>query len=83
MYPSLLARSGLQPTGGVEDGELGDIAIAGTPHDCAERIRALHAAAASAIVVLPVGDDPRQQLKRIASDVLPLLRGPVHVEVST
>jgi alkanesulfonate monooxygenase SsuD/methylene tetrahydromethanopterin reductase-like flavin-dependent oxidoreductase (luciferase family) len=74
MYPSLIARSGLRPAGQLEDGELDGVAIVGTPHDCARKIMALHAAGASSIVLLPVGEDHRDQLERVAGDVLPLLK---------
>jgi 5,10-methylenetetrahydromethanopterin reductase len=77
MYPSLIARSGLRSAGEVEDDELDGVAIAGTPQECAESIMALHAAGASSIVVLPVGPGQRDQLERVAGDVLPLLTADV------
>jgi alkanesulfonate monooxygenase SsuD/methylene tetrahydromethanopterin reductase-like flavin-dependent oxidoreductase (luciferase family) len=70
MYPNLLGRSRLEPAGPVADQELEGIAIAGTPADCAESIAALHAAGASSIVLVPVGPDPRDQLARLAGEVV-------------
>jgi len=72
-YPNLLARSGLTPTGDVRDDELRTIAVAGDPRDCAAAIGRLHAAGASSVVLVPIGDDHDAQLERVATDVVPLL----------
>jgi 5,10-methylenetetrahydromethanopterin reductase len=73
LYPNLLARSGLPATGQINDGELAGIAVAGDAEDCAQRLIELQRAGASSVVVVPVGDDQRAQLNRIAADVLPLV----------
>jgi alkanesulfonate monooxygenase SsuD/methylene tetrahydromethanopterin reductase-like flavin-dependent oxidoreductase (luciferase family) len=71
MYPRLVARSGLAATE-IDDRQIEDLAVAGSPRDCAAAVSRLRAAGAASLVFVPVGDD-RSQLERIAADVLPLL----------
>jgi 5,10-methylenetetrahydromethanopterin reductase len=47
--------------------------LAGPPETCAAGIETLARAGADAVVLVPVGDDPRRQLERFAAEVLPLL----------
>jgi len=50
--------------------------IIGTPADCAEQLARFEAAGCNYLIANPIGDpkDERDQVERIAADVLPLLR---------
>ena len=50
--------------------------IIGTPEQCAEQIARFEAAGCNYMIANPIGDpkDERDQVERIAADVLPLLR---------
>jgi alkanesulfonate monooxygenase SsuD/methylene tetrahydromethanopterin reductase-like flavin-dependent oxidoreductase (luciferase family) len=72
-YPTLLARSGLTRDD-IRDDDLLRVAVAGDPDDCVAAIRALHAAGATSVVLVPAGADHAPQLARVGSDVLPRLR---------
>ena len=52
-----------------------DLAVAGTPEDCARQIGALYDAGADSVALFPVSAGRTQQLARLtAQEVLPLLR---------
>lgn len=58
------------------DAWLDDFAIAGTPDVCADKIRALHDAGASSVVLVPMpAEDGQEVLRKAADTVLPLLDG--------
>jgi alkanesulfonate monooxygenase SsuD/methylene tetrahydromethanopterin reductase-like flavin-dependent oxidoreductase (luciferase family) len=59
LYPNLTARGGPAE----------DVAIAGTPRECAAAVARLAAAGASAIALLPVGPEPDRQLELLAAAV--------------
>jgi alkanesulfonate monooxygenase SsuD/methylene tetrahydromethanopterin reductase-like flavin-dependent oxidoreductase (luciferase family) len=64
---------------GVRDGRVDDeqvraLSVSGDADACAEAIRALHAAGADSVVLLPYVGDPQEQIARVAADVLPRLR---------
>ena len=72
-----LAPLGLTALGLAEhipDDVLRQLAVVGTPEDCAAAIHALHEAGAESVVVVPLLDGAAAQLTRLAQDVLPLLR---------
>ena len=50
--------------------------IIGTPDDCAEQLARFEAAGCNYLIANPIGDpkDERDQVERIATEVLPLLR---------
>ncbi|HEX2622273.1 MAG TPA: LLM class flavin-dependent oxidoreductase [Phototrophicaceae bacterium] len=56
------------------DAWINELAIAGTPQECAAAVRRLIAAGADAIVFVPPLDQGREQLDLIAREVLPLVR---------
>jgi alkanesulfonate monooxygenase SsuD/methylene tetrahydromethanopterin reductase-like flavin-dependent oxidoreductase (luciferase family) len=81
LYPRLVASSGLAATGEIDDRQIEELAVAGSPRDCAAAVSHLRAAGAASLVFAPVGDD-RPQLERIAADVLPLLEPRVTARAS-
>jgi 5,10-methylenetetrahydromethanopterin reductase len=58
----------------VPDDVLDQLAVVGTPRDCAVAISALHDAGAGSVVVLPALDQTEVQVTRLAQEVVPLLR---------
>jgi 5,10-methylenetetrahydromethanopterin reductase len=51
-----------------------ELAVSGTPEDCAEQIRALYEAGADSVALLPVGDQPLDDMASLtAAEVMPLL----------
>ena len=58
----------------VPDDVLDQLAVVGTPRDCAAALSALHDAGAGSVVVLPALDQTEIQVTRLAQEVLPLLR---------
>lgn len=55
---------------------LTQLAVAGTPDDCAEQIAALYAAGADSVALFPVAHERADELARItAQQVMPLLEG--------
>jgi 5,10-methylenetetrahydromethanopterin reductase len=58
----------------VPDEVLGQLAVVGTPRDCAAAISALHDAGADSVVAIPALDDAENQVTRLAREVVPLLR---------
>ncbi len=73
LFPSLVARSGLASAGPIEARELASVAVVGTPEDCARSVMRLYRAGASSIVLMPVGEDPSDQLEGFATEVFPLV----------
>ncbi|MGI5118765.1 LLM class flavin-dependent oxidoreductase [Marinactinospora thermotolerans] len=59
--------------GALPDAWIDELAVVGTPRDCAARIGELYRAGADAVVLLP-GPDTAGQLARAGADLLPLLR---------
>ena len=58
----------------VPDDVLDQLAVVGTPRDCAAALSALHDAGAGSVVVLPALDQTEIQVTRLAQEVVPLLR---------
>jgi alkanesulfonate monooxygenase SsuD/methylene tetrahydromethanopterin reductase-like flavin-dependent oxidoreductase (luciferase family) len=50
-----------------------DLAVAGEPDECAEKIRRLLAAGSDSVVLFPLGADPEALVRSVATDVLPRL----------
>jgi 5,10-methylenetetrahydromethanopterin reductase len=73
MYPNLVSLGDVPGEGEIDDGAIDRVAIAGTPHQCADAVARLAAAGASTVVVVPVGDGVVEQLERVSADVAPLL----------
>jgi 5,10-methylenetetrahydromethanopterin reductase len=70
-YPQLLELARAEPG---YDGSLAPVvSVAGSAAACAAGVQRLAEAGADAVVVSPVGADPRAQLERFAGEVLPLL----------
>ena len=63
LYPALTARAG----------ELEELAVGGTPEECAAAVERRARAGAAAIVLMPVGPDPLGQVSRFGAEALPLL----------
>jgi 5,10-methylenetetrahydromethanopterin reductase len=74
LYPALVARAG-DLGDGPAAGALAQLAVLGTPEECAAAIRRRGEAGADAVVLVPVGPDPAGQVARFAADVLPLVAG--------
>ena len=72
MYPNLASR-GEVDAGEIDDDAVRRVAIAGTPQECAEAVQGLAAAGASAVVLVPAGEDPGAQLEHFAQSALPLI----------
>jgi len=71
-YPRLLELARAEPG---YDGSLAPVvSLAGPAEACAAGVRRLVEAGADAVVVSPVGDDPLAQLRRFATEALPLLQ---------
>ena len=73
LYPNLMRHSGLPPDGELGPDDIDRVAIAGTPDDCAAALTSLSLAGASSVVLVPVGQDAREQLDSFAQDVMPLV----------
>ena len=73
LYPGLYARSGFPGPEAVEPADVDRVAIAGTPAECAKALLRFASEGAATVVVVPVADDPAEQLARFAEDVLPLV----------
>jgi 5,10-methylenetetrahydromethanopterin reductase len=58
----------------VPDDVIDQLAVVGTPRDCAAAISALHDAGVGSVVVLPALDQTEIQVTRLAQEVVPLLR---------
>jgi 5,10-methylenetetrahydromethanopterin reductase len=58
----------------VPDDVLDQLAVVGTPRECAAAISALHDAGADSVVVIPALDDVENQVFRLAREVVSLLR---------
>jgi alkanesulfonate monooxygenase SsuD/methylene tetrahydromethanopterin reductase-like flavin-dependent oxidoreductase (luciferase family) len=58
----------------VPDDVLDQLAVVGTPRNCAAAISALYDAGAGSVVVLPALDQTEVQVTRLAQEVVPLLR---------
>ena len=58
----------------VSDDVLDQLAVVGTPSECANAIAALHDAGAGSVVVIPGLDQSEAQVTRLAREVVPLLR---------
>jgi 5,10-methylenetetrahydromethanopterin reductase len=56
-----------------------ELGVVGSPAECAGAIARLAAAGAHSVVLAPLGDDLDEQLDRLASEVLPLVRRPAAV----
>jgi 5,10-methylenetetrahydromethanopterin reductase len=56
------------------DDVLDQLAVVGTPRDCADALSALHDAGAGSVVVIPALDQAEIQVTRLAREVMPLLR---------
>ena len=56
------------------DDVLDQLAVVGTPRECAAALAALHDAGADSVVVIPALDDAENQVSRLAREVVPLLR---------
>jgi 5,10-methylenetetrahydromethanopterin reductase len=74
MYANLVARAGAAAEGPLDADSVRDVAVAGTAAACADAIAAHRLAGASAVVLAPLGEDPRDQLERFADGVLPRLQ---------
>jgi 5,10-methylenetetrahydromethanopterin reductase len=73
LYPGNYARSGFPEADAVQPADVDRVAIAGTPAECAKALLRFADEGASTIVVVPVAEDPVEQLARFAEDVLPLV----------
>jgi len=73
LYPILMEHSGLPAADPMSREHVDGLALTGSPENCAEQIERWHRAGATSIVVMPVGRDPSEQLKRCAADVFPRL----------
>lgn len=75
-FPDMAERAGLGRDGSAEidDRTLRSIAVAGDAASGAETVRGLWDGGADAVVLLPRGDDARQQLRLFADEVMPELR---------
>jgi alkanesulfonate monooxygenase SsuD/methylene tetrahydromethanopterin reductase-like flavin-dependent oxidoreductase (luciferase family) len=71
LYPALTAAAGIDPTTTIPMSTVSNVAVAGTPDECVAAIQALHAAGATAVAFVPVGETPIATLERCAHDVLP------------
>jgi 5,10-methylenetetrahydromethanopterin reductase len=74
LYPGLVARAGDLGDGPAADA-LATLAVVGTPEECAAAVRRRGEAGADAVVLVPAGPDPAEQVVRFAADVLPLASG--------
>lgn len=74
-FPRLAALGGVPEAGPLEAHLTDELAIAGTPPDCARAVERLAAAGARAIALVPVGEAEMKQVREFAGEVLPLLRG--------
>lgn len=72
---SLVARGGFEAVlAGMRDEWVNDLTIAGTPQECADRIRAFYGAGADSVALFPVATDRVDEVLRVtADDVLPRL----------
>jgi alkanesulfonate monooxygenase SsuD/methylene tetrahydromethanopterin reductase-like flavin-dependent oxidoreductase (luciferase family) len=70
LYPMLLGHSRLPEDGPVTREDVSGLALVPPAQECAGAIARLHQAGATAVVVVPVGPDPSDQLERFAADVL-------------
>jgi 5,10-methylenetetrahydromethanopterin reductase len=71
LYPTLLSHAHLPEQGSLSGQHADDLALTGSPEQCAAGIVALHKAGAASVVVLPVGGDHEAQLERCAAEVFP------------
>lgn len=72
---SLVAKGGYEAVlAGMRDEWVNDLTIAGTPQECADRIRAFYGAGADSVALFPVATDRVDEVLRLtADDVLPQL----------
>jgi alkanesulfonate monooxygenase SsuD/methylene tetrahydromethanopterin reductase-like flavin-dependent oxidoreductase (luciferase family) len=74
MYQHLIGQSTIPPTGPIDPALIDGVAIVGGRQRCAETLARMQRAGATAVALIPVGDDKPGQLETFAADVLPLLR---------
>ncbi len=74
LYPGLVARAGNLGDGPASE-DLARLAVVGTPEECAAAVRRRGEAGSDAVVLVPAGRDPGEQVSRFAADVLPLVPG--------
>ncbi len=70
-YPNLQSRCLVPENGPIPDAALADVAVIGSPEECAAAINRWTQAGARSIVLSPIGDDPVAQLRRFAMEVVP------------
>ncbi len=73
MYRHLIGQSLVSSSGPLDAAMIDDVAIAGRPQRCVAAVSRRQRAGASAIVLMPGGDDGLGQLQMFAADVLPHL----------
>lgn len=74
---ALIAEGGAKALeGGMPEAWVDDLAVSGSPAQCVAAIERLHAAGADSVVLVPSPEiDPDSWLDRIATDLMPDLRG--------
>jgi 5,10-methylenetetrahydromethanopterin reductase len=75
VFASVTRFAGLDRDEPLTDETIRALAVAGDPDDCAGAVRALWAAGADVVVLLPRSGDGPQQVARFAAEVMPALTG--------